>query len=329
MIYYALATPVLVAELLLFSSYASNIDLVKSSFQGLLPITIPIVATITSIFAQALPWVLIGISVYGLFTLRPALMVTLLTIFFLLVTSVLGQVDFYLAGVVVAASFTGLVGFSHARAAKILQGRKPILESRGPLFFRLTSNGLDLVLPVACALGVMALIGYVMGVIRAQVAIFPQPLSNLGSLYLQSHWYLVMTILTVAGGAVWAIRAVIEPVILRFTLTPADARELAYAEVRDTYYKIVWESSKKPSRGRTPFISFTILLILIFAVLTLTFGPSQSISELMAALGIGTVSPTHAELVSGNLANNIVRAADKFYGFGQDVLRFIIRILWG
>ncbi|HEX9612217.1 MAG TPA: hypothetical protein VGA05_01225 [Candidatus Bathyarchaeia archaeon] len=303
-------------------------DLVKSSFQALLP-PISILATITSTAAQILPWMLVAVSLYALFSLRPALMITILTVFFLILTSIIGQIDVYLAGLVVASSFTSLVGFSHARAAKILQRRSPILESRGPLIFKITSSSFDLLLPIISALGVMAVIAYVMGTINSEVAILPEPLATLGGLYLASHYYLVLTILTVAGAAVWVLRSILEPIILRFTLTPDDARELAFQEVRDTYAKIVWESSKRPSRGRAPVILFSLLLILAIAVLTLTLGPSQSINELMAALGLARVQPSHAELLTNNLAVYLTRLADALYSVSDAILRFIIRLLWG
>jgi hypothetical protein len=303
-------------------------DLVQSSFQALVP-PIGILAKIITIAAQIIPWVLIVVSLFALFSLRPALMITILTVFYLILTSIIGQIDVLLAGLVVASSFTSLVGFSHARAAKILQRRKPIIESRGPLTFKITSSGFDLLLPILSALGVMAVVAYVIGAITSEVAVLPQPLGTLGELYLASHYYLVLTILTVAGAAVWVLRSILEPIILRFTLTPDDARELAFQEVRDTYAKIVWESSKRPSRGRTPLILFSLLLVLAMAVLTLTLGPSQSINELMAALGLARVQPSHAELLTNNLAVYFTRLADALYSVSDAILRFIIRLLWG
>jgi len=303
-------------------------DLVQSSFQALVP-PFAILATITSTAAQVLPWVLIALSLLALFSLRPALMITILTVFFIVLTSIIGQIDVYLAGLVVASSFTSLVGFSHARAAKILQRRKLIVESRGPLVFKITSSGFDLLLPVISALGVMAVVAYVMGAINSEVAVLPQPLATLGQLYLASHYYLVLTILTVAGCAVWVLRSILEPIILRFTLTPDDARELAFQEVRDTYAKIVWESSKKPSRGRGPLILFSLLLILAATLLTLTIGPTESINELMASLGLAKVQPSHTELLTNSIAINLTRFADATFSLAEGILRFIIRLLWG
>jgi len=320
--------PLIVSELLILSSYFSSIDLVQSSFQALVPLGAQF-TTIVSIFAQSLPLFLLAVSLYGLFTLRPALMVTMLTVLLLILTSVIGRVDEYLAGLVVASSFLSLVGFSHARAAKVLRGRRLRLDSHGPFIFKLTTTGLDLLLPVASALGVMAIIAYVMGIIRSQVAILPQPVSTLGTLYLESHVYLVMTILAVAGGAVWAIRAFIEPIILRFTLTPADAREMAYGEVRDIYSKIVRESSKRPSRGRAPFILFTTVLAVTVTLLVLTIGPSQSINELLAAIGLSRVTPSHSELLTGNIAENTARLVNQYFATAENILKMIIHLLWG
>jgi hypothetical protein len=303
-------------------------DLVQSSFQALVP-PFASLAAITTLAAQIVPWVLIAVSLFALFSLRPALMITILTVFYIILTSIIGQIDVLLAGLVVASSFTSLVGFSHARAAKILQRRKPIIESRGPLAFKITSSGFDLLLPIISGLGVMAVVAYVIGAITSEVAVLPEPLATLGALYLASHYYLVLTILTVAGVAVWVLRSMLEPIILRFTLTPDDARELAFQEVRDTYAKIVWESSKRPSRARAPLILFSLLLILAVAVLTLTLGPSESINELMAALGLARVQPSHAELLTNSLAVYFIRLADNLYSLSDALLRFIIRLLWG
>lgn len=313
---------------MLLNSYISNINQAVSSFQAIVPLGDQS-ATILGTIAQVLPFFLVAATIYSLYTLRPALMISLLTIFFLVLTSVLGTVDLYLSALVVASAFTSLVGFSYARAAKILQGRKPILESQGPTVFKITSRALDLILPIASALGVMALVAYIMGVIKSQVIILPQPLSSLGSLYLESHFYLVITILTVAAGAIWAMRSLLEPIILRFTLTPTDARQMAYSEVRDTYARIVWESSKKPSRGRGRFIAFTAILALVIITLIFSVGPEQSANELLAALGITRVAPSQGELLTGNIAENLTRAVDQDFVIFQNASNFIIKLLWG
>ncbi|OLB47454.1 hypothetical protein AUH73_08845 [archaeon 13_1_40CM_4_53_4] len=328
LIYYALAAPVLISEGVLLTSYLSNLDTVLSSFNALAPPIGPSLA-ITSTIAQLLPWILMGASVYALFALRPALMVTLLTVFFLLLTSSLGQVDFYVAALVVVSSFLSLVGFSYARAAKVLLGRKLNLESHGPVIFRLTSLGFDLLLPILGALGVMAVVAYVMGIIRAQVHILPQPLATLGTLYLESHLYLIMTTLTVAGGAVWAMREVLEPIVLRFTLTPDIAREMALDQVNDIYGKILWEAQKKPSRGLSPVVIFSGLLVLLVALLVFFVGPSRSADELLAALGISRIVPSHNELLLGNVAENVVRSIDQYLIVMENILKFIIKLLWG
>ncbi len=328
LVYYALVLPVIISELVLLNSYFSNFDIVQSSFQALVP-PIDWALTIASTAAQLLPWLLIIASIYALFSLRPALMVTLLTAFFLVLTSALGQVEFYLAAVVVVSSFLSLVGFNHARAAKVLLGRKLNLESHGPFVFRLTGFGFDLLLPIAGALGVMAVVAYVMGAIRAQVQVLPQPLATLGTLYLESHLYLILTTLTVAGGAVWAMKEVLEPIVLRFTLTPDDARELAYDQVNDIYQKVVREANRKPGRGRSPVVLFSILLALLLVSLVLISGVSQPLNDLLAILGLGRVQPSHNELLVGNVAKNAVRLVDTSIVIAENIVKFIFRLLWG
>src|SRR5207253_265892 len=100
-------------------------------------------------------------------------------------------------------------------------------------------------------------------------------------------------------------------------------------EVRDTYAKIVWETSKKPSRGRGPLILFSLVLILAVSLLTLTIGPSESINELMAALGLTRVQPSHAELLTDSVAVNLTRFADATFSLAEGIFEFIIRLLWG
>lgn len=285
--------------------------------------------TVTETLVVILPVVLILVSVFALISLRPSLMVTILTIFFLVLVSALGQVDFYLAAIVVFSSFSSLIGFNFARAAKVLEGRKISLESKGSFKFRLSGYGFDLALPVIGALGVMIIVWYVMNTIRVQVRILPPPLDTLGTLYLQSHIYLITTTLTVAAAVVWMIRELFEPVVLRYTLTRRDARELAFLQIQDSLGTVYYDLAKarKPRSGKFSIIMYTSLLGLLIAVLVIS-GLSP-VNYLLAAVGLGTVQPAQSELFALQLGNFSARLVDNGVYLLQAALKFVFRILWG
>jgi hypothetical protein len=326
--YYALALPVIVAEFILYNSYLANNDSILAGFQNIIP-PIGFLRIVTETLVAVLPWILIIISVFALLSLRPSLMVTILTIFFLVLVSALGQVDFYLAAIVVFSSFSSLIGFNFARAAKVLEGRKISLESKGPFKFRLSGYMFDLGLPVAGALGVMTIVWHVMNRIRAQVTLLPPPLDTLGTLYLQSHVYLITTTLAVAAAVVWMIRELFEPVVLRYTLTRSDARELAFQQIQSSLGTVYLDLAKarKPRSGKFSVIMYTSLLGLIVAILLIS-GLSP-VNYLLAAMGVGTVQPLHSELFALQLGNFTARLIDNAVFLLQSVLKFIIRILWG
>lgn len=325
--FYLLSAPLFLTELVFLAIYLANIDQAVSSFQAIIPIDF-LSGALTTI-ALVLPELIIIGSVYAFVKFRVAMMISLLTIFFLVNTSILGTVDPYLSDLVVASAFASLIGFSYARSAKILKGPKAILASDGPKLLKATTGGFDLVLPFAAALGVTALVAYVMGQVRLQVELLPQPLSSLGTLYLQSHFYLVMTILTIAGGAIWAIRALIEPIILRLTLTRADAREMAFGEIRDTYWGILIAAYRKPSRGLEPLVIFTTILALLVIILVIAAGPTQSANYLLTALGLIRAVPSQAELLTGNVMENLNRSVNQGFVAFSNILNFLIRLLWG
>ena len=328
LLYYGLALPVIIAEFILYNSYLANNNSVLAGFENIIP-PIGFLRTVSETLVAVLPWILIIASVYALISLRPSLMVTILTIFFLVLVSALGQVDFYLAAIVVFSSFSSLIGFNYARAAKVLEGRKMTLESKGPFKFRLSGYGFDLGLPVIGALGVMIIVWYVMNSIRAQVRILPPPLDTLGTLYLQSHVYLITTTLAVAAGAVWVIRELFEPVVLRYTLTRRDARELAFLQIQDSLGRVYLDlaKAKKPRSGRSGLIMYGSLLGLLVAVLFLS-GLSP-VNYLVATLGLGSVQPAHSELFVLQLGNFAARLIDNAVYLVQVVLKFVFRILWG
>jgi len=328
LVYYGLASPVIITELVLSSLFFSNSEAIDASIQA---ITFPVgwLAGLRVQLAQMLPWLLLAISLYALFSVRPSTLITFLTIFFLFLTSTLGQVDFYLAAMVIVSSFTTLLGFSYVRAARVLSGRRLNSESRGPVLLRATTLGFDLILPISAALGVMAIVAYVMNVIQSQVRILPQPLSTLGSLYLQSNFYLILTTISVAGAAVWVMREILEPVIMRFTMSREDAQEQAFSQIEDVARKIWWETTKKPGRGRGPLVFFVLAALFLVIYLILTGGLMRPVNDFLSIIGVERVTPSRTELVAGNIAKNAVRLVDRWVVILENVVKFVMKLLWG
>lgn len=321
LVYYALSLPAVIAEVFFSLQIASNP-------QGLVPQIAAQGALVTQL-VQVLPWVVLLVSIYAVLQFRPSTIVTLLTISFFILTAVTGQVSYYTASLVVLAAFATLIGFNYARAAKVLAGRSLKAESEGPIGFQLASIGLDLVLPLAAALGVMTLVSAVINLIKAQVVLLPEPLGTLGGLYLRSHVNLVFTTIAVAGAAVWALRRTIEPIILRFTLTREDAVREAWTEIQDVAGKIWWEAGKRPPRGRglLAFSTFAAALLVVYTVLTV--GPDGFVKNLFAVLGLERTpsGPSGHELEG--FAKEVVRRANLWTKTIDDFLRFLIKLLWG
>ena len=243
--YYALASPVIITEILLLSISISHSNPILASVQ-----TLRYPVWLVSAFFQLVslaPWILIAASLYALFSARPSTLIILQTVLLLFVASTVGQVDFFAAASVVLSSFTTLVGFNYLRAARVLSGRGLDSESRGPPLLRAVTFGFDFILPVSAALGTMAIVALVMSLVTAQVKILPEPLATLGGLYLESNFYLILTTITVAGGVVWAMRELVEPVVMRYTMSRADAEEIAFSQITDIARK-VWSQSRKKSK---------------------------------------------------------------------------------
>jgi hypothetical protein len=327
LIYYALASPVILTELILLNLSLSNSDSIASSVE-----TIPYPAWLLSIIVQLVqlvPWILLAASLYALFSVRPSTLIILQTIFFLFLTSTLGQLDFFLAGMLVFSAFTTLLGFNYVRAAKVLAGRKLTSESRGPSILRATTLGFDMVLPISAALGAMAIVALIMNVIQAQVKVLPQPLSTLGTLYLQSNFYLILTTISVAGSVIWVMRELLEPIVMRFTMSKADAGEIAFSQIADIARKTWWESTKRPGRGRGPLVVSVLVAMLLVTMLIATQGPAQLANNFLSIIGVSRVPPSRPEVLASNIAKNAVRLIDRWTLTVESIAKFIMKLLWG
>ena len=325
--YYGLAAPAIITEVLLLNTFFASANSISSSIQNLTPAIFGLRSLVPTV-VQVVPWLFLALSFYALLAFKPSLTVTILTIFFLVLTSLVGQVDFYLAALVIVSTFSSLIGFNFARAAKVVSKRKVNAESHGPPIYHVATLSFDLALPVGAALGIMAVVAYVVSIIQAQVRLLPQPLATLGTLYLESHFYLIMTTLSVAGAGVWAMHELIEPIILRYTMNHDEALVQARLEMADITKKIRRET-KLPGRGRTALAGLPILAVLLLVYTIFTSGPLQLLNDLLAILGLARVQPSHTELIIGNIAENTARIIDRWIVTIQDWARFIIQLLWG
>jgi hypothetical protein len=329
LIYYALVLPAVIAE--------AVFSIAVSTTPGDLVTQAGSIAAVVAVAAQVLPWAVLGISAYAIMSFRPSVLVTLLVVSFFLATSVANGITFL--GVqldlgdtvilVVASSFLALVGFNHARGLKLLGGRRPNIKSSGPLGYNVLGIALESVVPLAAALALVVLVAAVVGDLGVQAARLPPPLSSLTSLYLQTRIGLVFMTLFVAGAAIWVLRQFLEPVILHFTLSAADAKKELLSEIEPTTKTVKKVMRYRPSRG----LAWSYLTVAysagLIAALAIFLQRGQLSRDLLAIVSLQTPSPAPVELLIQNSIQNATVKADILYAQSQDYIRTIIRILWG
>jgi len=325
--YYALALPVIFTELALIGTSMNSYNGILYNVQaGLLPSDW---SSLAIQLGYILPWTLVAFSVYALFSARPSTLIILQTVLFLFFSATVGEVDFFQSASLVLSSFSTLLGFSYLRAARLLGGRELKGESSGPTFLRVISLGFDLVLPISFTIGAMAIVALVMNAIQSQVGSLPQPLATLGTLYLQSNFYLILTTISVAGGVVWAARELLEPLVMRFTISKADAEEMAFSQIADIARKTWWDSVKKRGRGRRlVYMSLTGAGVSIL-ILVIIQGPGLIGGDLLSLIGVGRAPVTRPEVAASNLATNSARLFDQVALNFEKLARFVIKLLWG
>ena len=329
LIYYALAFPTIVAELVFAISLASSAG-------GLVPQVASLGGTLSTT-VLLLPWLFLLVSVYAIVSFRPSTLVTMLVLSFLIVAtattsaSVLGsQLDLAdLVLLVVAASFLALAGFNYARGAKLLAGRRLKLTSVGPRPYQVLSIALEVGAPLVAVLALVVLVQSLVGALGVQASHLPPPLSTLASLYLQSRFGIVFATLFVAGATIWIIRQLIEPAILYFTLTKSDARKELLAEIEPTTKSISKIFRYRPSRG----LAWGILTVMYCFGLVAAFGfflpQAQVLRDLLSTLKLQPPSPTPAEVLFQSSINNAVGRVNIAFAQSQDYIREIVRLLWG
>lgn len=286
---------------------------------------------------QLLPWALLAVSLYAIFSFRPSLLITLLIASFFVAASVADGIAVLGAQLdlgdtvilVVAATFLALAGFNYSRGIKLLAGRRPVVTSSGPLGYNVLAIALESALPLLAALALVVLVEAAVGDLGAQAARLPAPLSTLTSLYLRSRIGLVFTTLFVAGATIWGIRQFLEPVILHFTLNPADARKELLAEIEPTTKSVRKIARYRPSGGLAWGLLTAAYCLGLLAALAVFLPRGQFSRDLVAVLNLHAPSPTPVEsLIQDSIKNALVKI-NILYAQSQDYIREIIQLLWG
>jgi len=281
-------------------------------------------------FAIILPIIMIALYLYALLTFRPSTLVILLTLSFFVLTTMSQSVDYYSAVAVIASSFGCLIGFNYARKIRVLSGREPRLKNSKPrLRSRLATTSFDLVLPFLMAIGLVAIVGYVISLLTAETQILPEPLATLGSMYLQTHIYSVLTIVTVAGVTVWSLRNLIEPFLMLYTLKPEDAISEAQSKLAYDVAMIDWQASKKPGRGRKWVAGSLFMAFIVGLYLLILVGPEEMGNSFLFIFGFARLESHSSGILLEGSAKNFVRQADRLTSNLQNLIREIIKILWG
>jgi hypothetical protein len=329
LIYYALVLPAIVAETVFSTAVASapgGLVTQASSIGSYLDVLVPV-----------LPWVILAASLYAIASFRPSVLVILLIASFFLASSLASGITILGATLdlgasvvlVIAATFLALAGFNYARGLKLLGGRLPNVESSGPLGYNVLGIALESAVPLGISLALVVLVEVVVGSLTVQAAHLPQPLSALASLYLQTRIGLVFTTLLVAGAAIWVLRQFIEPVILHFTLSAADARKELLLEIEPTTKTVKRIARYRPSGGLAWGILTVAYCAAIIAALAFVLPRGQFSRDLLAVLNLQAPSPSPTELLIQSSSQNGVARINILFAQSQDAIRAIIRLLWG
>ncbi len=286
---------------------------------------------------QLLPLLFMAASAYAIFSLRPSLLATLLVASFFIAISVANGIYFFgvalnlSAGVmtVIAAAFLALVSFSYARAIRLMGERKPLTESSGPLGYGVASVGLEVAFPLGAAVALVLLVQATVGAIGVEASSLPQPLSTLSTLYVQSRIGLVFTTLLVAGAFIWAIRQFVEPALLYYTLTPADAVKELLSEIEPTTKSVRKISGYRPSSGLSWCVLTAAYAVGVALALSYLVPHDLLVRDLSAAFSLRPSSPSKTELLLLNAFKDGLVRADILFAQSQDYVREFIRLLWG
>ena len=330
LIYYLMCLPALVSELLFSLTIASSPQLVPeiASFNGLVPLVV-----------QVIPWLVMALSLYTLISFRPSILIGLLTVSFFIAASVTTSMTFFgypfslgaAVALVVGSTFTTLVGFNFSRGAKLLGGRKLFLRSKGPAGYQLLSLSVELILPLAAAVGLVLLVSVFFDALKAQSLLLPQPLSTLTSLYLGTVIGLAFTTILIAGAIIWVLRQLVEPVIMYFSITSSDAKTLALGEIRDITTKLGKDvGSRRDPVGFRWIIPGALISLFLLVYIEKSLGGFGNLEgAFMQAVTMHSTGTTPHEVSFQNSANSLAVQIDETVIKIENFIRALFTFLWG
>ncbi len=103
---------------------------------------------------------------------------------------------------------------------------------------------------------------------------------------------------------VWGARELLDPIVMRFTMSKTDAKEIAFSQIADIARKTWWASTRKPRPGMRRFYLSLASAILFLLILTSAVGPDLVLNNLLPLFGIGKAPITRPELAAYTLARN-------------------------
>lgn len=327
--YYLLSFPAIALQVLFSLSVTANPQAIVPQVSSLGP-------SLTSV-VELVPWVLLAVSLLAVVRFKPSILVILLSASFLVAASATQGTGFFSStltleetvAIVIAASFMALIGFNYSRATKILSGRKATTLSHGPLGYQLLSSGVELALPFGAAIGLVALVSFVVAGLTVQAKLLPEPVSTLSSLYLATHLGFVFVSILVAGAFIWVMRQFIEPILLYYTINRRDGVLMALDEVKDLTKRVGKEASRKPSAGRWWFGAAVALAVGVMTGAVLVVGSGAMANSFLSVLGLHPVSTLPGESSWDSGAGATLRNLNALVLQGQDAVRTLIRLLWG
>ncbi|HZW56990.1 MAG TPA: hypothetical protein VFF30_11935 [Nitrososphaerales archaeon] len=324
--YYLLCLPAIVAELVFAIAISSSTSAFAQIF-----------GSVGALGIEAIPIVVLVLSIYAMIGFRSRILIGLLTISFFVSASVGASTVLFgyalslplAAALVVIAAFLVLVSFNYARGAKVLSGRKLKLTSDGPVGYQLLSYAFELGLPLGAALGLVLLTGMVFSALKAQAALLPEPLSTITLLYVSTRMGLVLTTIVLAGATIWVLGQVLGPIILYYSIGPADAKKLALQDEQKLLDKLRKESSANPSSALGYIVPGALFGALVLFFLGALLGPGQLLSDLSQVFFFQRTPGSSSESSFLVRSEGVASTIDNIVLFIQNFLRTLMRMLWG
>ena len=315
-LYFALSLPAVALEGVFATALISspNLPIASGAFGS----------TITTALGY-IPLVLVLLSVYSVLRVNTTRVLQLLVFNYFLCAMVAGNAElggrvFGLSGgevaaLVVAVAFLSLISFGYARAAKVLEGRKPIVKSGRALKVQAVAYTLDFIVPGAIAGALVFVTSRLVAEAESVLSQLPPPLSSAFSSEFVSPISAAFVTVMMTLITLWAMKELVEPWVMYYAMTREDAvsvllKDLTYITKRDGSPKTVF--SRK------------LLLAVLATVGALALVVSQEgvqvvYQNIPALLHSGTATSQHGAYAEAQSLYNTVQG---------DVLQ-AVRLLWG